>query len=259
MGMYDGKVAVITGAASGMGKAMAEAFALEGARVVIADVNQQAAEEVAQAIRSNAGAAQSKLLNVADPNACHTVVDQVVAEFGALDILINNAGIGLIAAVEDQTPEDWDRLFAVNVKGLFFMAQAACKHMKAQGSGKIINLASQAGRRGEALVAAYCATKAAVLSINQSVALAMAPYGVNVNAMAPGVVDTPYWKQVDHQFGQITGKADGETFKEVASAIPLGRTSVPADVVPLALFLASEGAGYITAQCFGVDGGAWYA
>ena len=107
----------------------------------------------------------------------------------------------------------------------------------------------------EALVAAYCASKAAVININQSLALALAPYGVNVNAMAPGVVDTPYWKEVDKQFGQITGKAEGETFRDVAQQIPLGRTSVPQDVVPLALFLASPGSDYITAQTYNVEGG----
>lgn len=259
MNQFNGKVAIITGAASGMGKAMAEGFALEGALVVIADLDHEAAEKVAEAIRVAGGKAEARQLDVADSQACHALADAVARDLGSIDILINNAGIGLIRAVEDQTPEDWDRLFGVNVKGLFFMSQAVCKYMKEQRSGKIINMASQAGRRGEGLVTAYCATKAAVISINQSVALAMAPFGVNVNAIAPGVVDTPYWKQVDHEFGQITGKADGETFKAVASAIPLGRTSVPADIVPLAMFLAGEGAGYVTAQCYGVDGGAWYA
>lgn len=259
MSEFNDKIVLITGAGSGMGKAMAKGFAERGALVVVADLNPEGGQAAVEEITSAGGRAEFRELNVADPDMCHQVVDAVVADHGRLDVLINNAGIGLIKEVEKTTTDEWDRIFAVNVKGLFFMAQAACKHMREQRSGKIINLASQAGRRGEALVAAYCASKAAVISINQSVALAMAPYGVNVNAMAPGVVDTPYWKQVDHEFGQITGKADGETFRDVARNIPLGRTSVPEDVVPLALFLASEGAGYITAQCYGVDGGAWYA
>jgi len=178
-----------------------------------------------------------------------------VSRYGRLDILVNNAGVGLIKEVWTTTPEEWDRIFAVNVRGLFFMAQAAAEPMRSQRSGRIINLASIAGRRGEALVAAYCASKAAVININQSLALALAPYGVNVNAMAPGVVDTPYWKEVDKQFGAITGKAEGETFRDVAAQIPLGRTSVPEDVVPLALFLAGPGADYITAQTYNVEGG----
>ncbi|MFL5927318.1 MAG: glucose 1-dehydrogenase [Gaiellaceae bacterium] len=252
---FEGKTAIITGAASGMGRAMAHAFAREGATVVVADLNEEAAQRVVEEISSNGGRAVAKRLDVSNPAESKALVDEVVAQHGRLDILVNNAGIGLIKEVWSTTPEEWDRIFAVNVKGLFFMAQAAAEPMRNQRSGKIINLASIAGRRGEALVAAYCASKAAVININQSLALALAPYGVNVNAMAPGVVDTPYWKEVDKQFGAITGKAEGETFRDVASNIPLGRTSVPEDVVPLALFLAGSGADYITAQTYNVEGG----
>jgi acetoin reductase-like protein len=252
---FEGKVAIITGAASGMGRAMAHGFAAEGATVVVADLNEEGAARVVGEIGSNGGKAVAKRLDVSNPAESKARVDEVVAELGRLDILVNNAGIGLIKEVWDTTPEEWDRIFAVNVKGLFFMAQAAAEPMRKQRSGTIINLASIAGRRGEALVAAYCASKAAVININQSLALALAPYGVTVNAMAPGVVDTPYWKEVDKQFGAITGKAEGETFRDVASQIPLGRTSVPEDVVPLALFLASDGARYITAQTYNVEGG----
>jgi acetoin reductase-like protein len=249
------KIAIITGAASGMGRAMALAFAAEGATVVVADLNVDGAQLVVDDIETKGGKALAIELDVANPQDSRALVQKVVERYGQLDILVNNAGIGLIKAVWDTTPDEWDRIFAVNVRGLFFMAQAAAEPMRRQRSGKIINLASIAGRRGEALVAAYCASKAAVININQSLALALAPYGVNVNAMAPGVVDTPYWKEVDRQFGQITGKAEGETFREVAASIPLGRTSVPDDVVPLALFLAGPGSDYITAQTYNVEGG----
>ncbi|MEV8135205.1 MULTISPECIES: glucose 1-dehydrogenase [Microbacterium] len=252
------KVALITGAASGMGKAMAHGYAKEGAHVVIADLNIDGANAVAEEIRDAGGSASAVAFNVTDTASSKTLVEGIVAEHGSLDILVNNAGIGLIKTVWETTPEEWDRIFAVNVKGLFFLSQAACEPMRAQGSGKIINLASVAGRRGEALVTAYCASKATVISITQSVALAMAPYGVQVNAMAPGVVDTPYWKQVDKEFGAITGKAEGETFKSVADSIPLGRTSVPADVVPLAIFLAGRGSDYITGQTYNVEGGTYF-
>ena len=255
MGILDNKVALITGAASGMGRAMALAFAGEGAHVAIADLNLDGAKAVVAEIEADGGSASAKSLNVANPEESKALVDELVAEHGTLDILVNNAGIGLIKPIEDIAPEEWDRIFNVNVKGLFFLSQAACVPMRKQRSGKIINMASIAGRRGEALVAAYCASKASVISVTQSVALAMAPYGVNVNAMAPGVVDTPYWKQVDKQFGAITGKAEGETFKDTAADIPLGRTSVPEDVVPLALFLAGPGSNYITAQTYNVEGG----
>jgi NAD(P)-dependent dehydrogenase (short-subunit alcohol dehydrogenase family) len=252
---FESKVAIITGAASGMGRAMALAFAGEGATVVVADLNEDGAQTVVGEIESAGGAGLAKRLDVSQASESKALVEDVVSRYGHLDILVNNAGIGLIKEVWDTTPEEWDRIFAVNVRGLFFMAQAAAEPMRAQRSGRIINLASIAGRRGEALVAAYCASKAAVININQSLALALAPYGVNVNAMAPGVVDTPYWKEVDKQFGAITGKGEGETFRDVAQAIPLGRTSVPADVVPLALFLAGPGSDYITAQTYNVEGG----
>jgi NAD(P)-dependent dehydrogenase (short-subunit alcohol dehydrogenase family) len=255
MGSLEGKIALITGAASGMGKAMAVGYAAEGAHVVIADLNLDGAKEAAEAIRSTGGSASAVALNVADPAQSKSVTGDIVNEHGRLDILVNNAGIGLIKPVWDTTPEEWDRIMNVNVKGLFFLTQAACEPMRAQRSGKIINMASIAGRRGEALVTAYCASKATVISITQSVAMAMAEYGVNVNAMAPGIVDTPYWKEVDKQFGKITGKAEGETFKSAADNIPLGRTSVPGDVVPLAIFLAGPGSDYITGQTYNVEGG----
>ncbi|MBJ2121938.1 glucose 1-dehydrogenase [Arthrobacter sp. MSA 4-2] len=255
MGSLEGKVALITGAASGMGKAMAVGFAGEGAHVVIADLNLDGAKEAAEAIRATGGSASAVSLNVADPQQSKSVTEDIVNEHGRIDILVNNAGIGLIKPLWETTPEEWDRIMNVNVKGLFFLTQAVCEPMRKQRSGKIINMASIAGRRGEALVAAYCASKATVISITQSTAMAMAEYGVNVNAMAPGIVDTPYWKEVDKQFGEITGKAEGETFKSAADNIPLGRTSVPEDVVPLAIFLAGPGSDYITAQTYNVEGG----
>lgn len=255
MGTLDNKIALITGAASGMGKAMALGYAKEGAHVVIADLNVDGAKAVVEEITAAGGSASAKALNVGNPDESKAVVDDIVNEHGTLDILVNNAGIGLIKSVAETTPAEWDRIFAVNVKGLFFLTQAACVPMRAQRSGKIINMASIAGRRGEALVAAYCASKATVISITQSVAMDMAPYGVNVNAMAPGIVDTPYWKEVDKQFGDITGKAEGETFKDAAAGIPLGRTSVPGDIVPMAIFLAGPGSDYITAQTYNVEGG----
>ncbi|KRF06352.1 hypothetical protein ASH00_08920 [Arthrobacter sp. Soil782] len=255
MGTLENKIALITGAASGMGKAMALGYAKEGAHVVIADLNVDGAKTVVEEITAAGGSASAKALNVSNPDESKAVVEEVVKEYGTLDILVNNAGIGLIKSVEETTPAEWDRIFAVNVKGLFFLTQAACVPMRAQRSGKIINMASIAGRRGEALVSAYCASKATVISITQSVAMDMAPYGVNVNAMAPGIVDTPYWKEVDKQFGDITGKAEGETFKDAAAGIPLGRTSVPEDIVPMAIFLAGPGSNYITAQTYNVEGG----
>jgi NAD(P)-dependent dehydrogenase (short-subunit alcohol dehydrogenase family) len=235
------KVAIITGAASGMGRAMALGYGAEGAHVIVADLNEEGAAAVVDEIEAAGGSAQSAHLDVADPASSKAVVDQAVAQHGRLDVLVNNAGVGLIKPVWDTTPQEWDRIFSINVNGLFFASQAALEPMREQRSGKIVNLASIAGRRGEALVAAYCASKAAVISITQSV--------------APGVVDTPYWKEVDRQFGALLGKEPGRHFQDVAETIPLGRAERPEDVVPLAVFLAGPGSDYITGQTYNVDGG----
>lgn len=249
------KVAIVTGGGSGMGRAISLGYGEQGAHVVVADINLQGAEETVEQIEKAGGRGLAVQFDVRDVEASKALVNRVVSEFGSLDILVNNAGVGLIKEFWDTTPEQWDRIFDVNVKGLYFLTQAAVEPMRRQRSGRIINLASIAGRRGEALVSAYCASKATVISITQSVALAMAPYGVNVNAMAPGVVDTPYWKDVDRQFGEITGKQPGETIREVERTIPLGRVEQPDDVVPLAIFLAGPGSGYITGQTYNVEGG----
>jgi acetoin reductase-like protein len=249
------KVALITGAASGMGRAMALGYAAEGAHVVVADLDEQGAGKVVTEIETGGGTGQVETFDVSAPEQSRAAVQRVVDSCGRLDVLVNNAGIGLIKEVWNTTQQEWDRIFDVNVRGVFFCSQAALEPMRRQGAGRIINLASIAGRRGEALVAAYCASKAAVISITQSTALAAAPHGITVNAMAPGVVDTPYWQQVDRQFGELLGKEPGQHFADVSSSIPLGRAEQPADVVPLAVFLASSGADYITGQTYNVDGG----
>jgi D-sorbitol dehydrogenase (acceptor) len=176
--------------------------------------------------------------------------------FGAIDILFNNAAIFDMAPLLDSDAAMFDRLFAVNVKGMFFVMQAVLRRMVEQRSaGVVINLASQAGRRGEALVAHYCATKAAVISYTQSAALAMAPHGIRVNAISPGVIDTPMWQHVDALFARYEGLRPGEKKVAVGRSVPLGRMGQPDDVAGAAVFLASDEARYITAQTLNVDGG----
>ncbi len=194
-----GKVAIVTGAASGMGKAMARAYVREGASVVIADLNREGADAVAEELNGSAAAercASAFALDVRDRERAQAVVDHAVATFGGVDILVNNAGVITIQPFLEITEVDWDHAFDINCKGLLWGSQAAARQMIAQGrGGKIINLASQAGRRGEGLVLTYCASKAAVISMTQSMALALAEHKINVNAIAPGVVDTPAWEQ----------------------------------------------------------------
>ena len=186
------------------------------------------------------------------------IVASTLERFGKIDILFNNAALFDMRPLLDESWDVFDRLFAVNVKGLFFLMQAVAQRMVKQGhGGKIINMSSQAGRRGEALVSHYCATKAAVLSYTQSAALALAPHKINVNGIAPGVVDTPMWEQVDALFARYENRPLGEKKRLVGEAVPLGRMGLPEDLSGAALFLASADADYITAQTLNVDGGNW--
>ncbi|MFM9107097.1 MAG: L-iditol 2-dehydrogenase [Chloroflexota bacterium] len=256
-GKLDGKVAIVTGAGSGMGRAIARRYAAEGARVLIADLNPEAARGVAAEIGA---AAAPFAVDVRDQAQAQAMVDAAVAAFGGLDILVNNAGVGKIIPFLDTTEADWDFMFDVNCKGLLWCSQAAARVMIAQGrGGKIVNLASQAGRRGEALVLAYCASKACVISMNQSIALALAPHRINVNAIAPGIVDTPFWDEVDRQFAKLLNMEVGEPKRTFTKSIPLGRIEQPEDVTGAAVFLACADSDYITQQCLNVDGGNWPA
>lgn len=265
-GRLHGKVAIVTGGAQGMGRAISLRFAQEGARVVVADLKAEVAQKVADEITASSGRgsggsgseAHALGVDVRRPEQAAAMVQTAVERFGGVDILVNNAGVGKIIPFLETTEQDWDFMFDVNCKGLLWCSQAAARVMIEQGrGGRIINLASQAGRRGEALVLAYCASKAAVISVNQSMALALAPYKITVNAIAPGIVDTPFWEEVDRQFAKLMDLPAGEPKRRAVASIPLGRIEQPEDVAGVAAFLASEDAAYITQQCINVDGGNW--
>lgn len=251
------KTALITGAARGIGLAFARAYLAEGAEVAIADINLAAAQKAAAELGPKAHAIA---LDVTRQDSIDAGFAEVVAKMGKLDILINNAALFTAAPTVEITRADYDRLFAVNVAGTLFCQQAAARHMIARGQGgTIINMASQAGRRGEGLVAVYCATKAAVISLTQSAGLDLIRHGINVNAIAPGVVDGEHWDGVDAFFAKYEGKARGQKKKEVGEAVPFGRMGTAEDLTGMAIFLATPEAKYIVAQCFGVDGGNWMA
>ena len=253
-----GKVAIVTGSGSGIGRAIAIRYGREGARVVVADLNQAAAEAVAGEIVAAGGEAVGLQVDVRSQEQVQRLVDAAVERFGGLDILVNNAGVGKIIPFFETTEADWDFMFDVNCKGLLWCSQAAARRMIEQGrGGKIVNLASQAGRRGEALVLAYCASKACVINMTQSIALALAPHKINVNGIAPGIVDTPLWVEVDKQFAKLLGMEVGEPKATFIKSIPLGRIEQPEDVTGAAVFLASADSDYITQQTLNVDGGNW--
>ena len=250
-----GKSALVTGAARGIGFGFAERYLAEGATVAIADINLSAAKEAAAALGAGAYAVQ---LDVSDQASIDAAIAAVVAQAGKLDILINNAALFDAAETVDITRASYDKLYAVNVAGTLFTMQAAARQMIAQGhGGKIINMASQAGRRGESLVLVYCSTKAAVISMTQSAGLNLIKHGINVNAIAPGVVDGAHWEHVDSMFAKLEGKAPGQKKAEVAAGVPAGRFANPADLTGMAVFLASSESDYIVSQTYNVGGGQW--
>ena len=249
------KVAIVTGGARGIGRAIAEGYAREGARVCIADIDYDAAAETA---RDTGGGAFAVGLDVTRRDSIDAMIAEVQAKAGGIDILVNNAAIFDLSPVEEITENSYDRIFAVNVKGLLFTLQAVAKSMIKRGKGgKIVNMASQAGRRGEALVAVYCASKAAVISITQSAGLGLIKHRINVNGISPGVVDTPMWDEVDAMFAKYEGLPRGEKKRRIGAAVPYGRMGKPEDHVGCAIFLASPESDYVVAQTFNVDGGQW--
>ena len=249
------KSALVTGSARGIGKAFAEAYVREGATVAIADINLEAAEKTASEIGAKAYAVR---LDVSDLASIEAAVKAVETKTGGLDILINNAALFDLAPIIEITKASYDKLFSVNVAGTLFMLQAAARSMIARGKGgKIINIASQAGRRGEPLVAVYCATKAAVISLTQSAGLDLIKHRINVNGIAPGVVDSDMWDEVDALFAKYENRPKGEKKRLVGEGVPYGRMGKPEDLAGMAVFLASDEAEYIVAQTYNVDGGQW--
>ncbi|MBV8663730.1 MAG: SDR family oxidoreductase, partial [Hyphomicrobiales bacterium] len=197
-------------------------------------------------------------LDVRDLKSIDAAVGEVVTRLGGVDVLVNNAGVFNMAPLSELTESDFDRQFGINVRGLLFVTKAVAAQMERQGrGGKIINLSSQAGRRGEPNIAVYCATKAAVISITQSLGLELIKKRIYVNAIAPGVVDTPMWDHVDSLFAKYEHRPIGEKKRLVGEAVPLGRMGLPNDYRGPAVFLASADSDYVVAQTLNVDGGNW--
>ena len=249
---FNDKTVLITGGTGGIGVAAARRFAAEGARVAIADISAERAAEVASELKGGGGFR----VDVTDNASIRALVSDVVAKLGPIDVLLNNAGLWDMEPLLDVTEARYDRLFDVNVRGFFFTLQAVARHMtEAKRRGVIVNTASQAGRRGEAASSIYAATKATVISLSQSAALALVDHGIRVNAIAPGVVDTPMWAKVDAFYASQYGLRAGEKTKQVRAGIPYGRLANPDEIAAAALFLASDDAEYIIGQTLNVDGG----
>ena len=248
--------ALITGAGGGIGLAVTKAYLDEGASCSAADITATPSAGLQALIARHPNKLHYVGADVAKADGVATMVAAARARFGTITTLFNNAAVFDLAPLLEADEASYQRIFDVNVKGMFFTMQAVLKQMVEGGAkGSVINLASQAGRRGEALVAHYCASKAAVISYTQSAALAMAPHGIRVNGISPGVVDTPMWAHVDALFAKAEGLQLGEKKKAVGLAVPLGRMGLPEDIAGAAVFLASAASAYITAQTLNVDGG----
>ncbi len=244
------KVALITGGASGIGRATAMLFAREGAAVVIADINAQGGEEVVQEIKSTGRKALFVACDVTQAEDCQRAVEAAVTTFGGLDILFNNAGIIRRADVLHTTETEWDRVMEVNVKSIFLMSKYAIPQMEKRGGGAIINTSSGWGLKGGGNAVSYCASKGAVTNMTRAMAIDHGRQGIRVNSVCPGDTDTPMLRNEARQLGQPE-----QEFMAEAAARPLGRYGTPEEIAETVLFLASDAASYITGAALVVDGG----
>ncbi len=242
---FGGKVVLVTGAASGMGAATSREFSKAGAQVVMVDINSELAENVAGEI----GVQPPLIGDVSDSNFCNQAVEIALKRHGRLDVLVNCAGIIVRADAHGTTDEQWQRIMAVNVNGLFFMSRAALSPMKKQGKGVIVNFGSIWGDVGAAGVVAYCATKGAVHQITRAMALDHVRDGIRINAVCPGEVDTPMLRSARSQ------SPTPEDMEKLAATVPLGRLAQPVEIARVVLFLASDNASYMTGALVPVDAG----
>lgn len=257
-----GKTAIVTGGGRGIGRGISLALARNGADIAVADIIADNALAVAAEVRALGRRAIGLALDVTDDLSVNAMIAQAIAEFGGIDILVNNAGvIGAAGWEERDTPneEDWDFIYEVNVKGIARVSEALTPHMRERGSGKIINIASIAGRQGSERNPPYSVSKAGAISLTQSQAFALARHNINVNAICPGLLWTPMWERITAR-GAMTPNPEGKTqrqlFEEaVLRQTPLGREQTPEDIGNLAAFLASDYARNITGQAINVSGG----
>lgn len=254
--MSERKVALVTGAGMGIGNAIAQRLARDGFAVAVNDISTDVADAAAAELRSAGATAAGVQADVSDREQVFAMVDKVVAELGRLDVMVSNAGIVQVDPILAITEADFDKLFAINVKGVLWCAQAAAQQMIAQGEGgKIINAASSASHRSNAMLGTYGASKFCVRALTQVMAQEFAPHGITVNAYCPGIVDTGMWDTIDSRAAEVMQIPVGAMKEKVLGGIALGRLQTPGDVANFVSFLASEDADYITGQNMLTDGG----
>ena len=249
------QVAIVTGAGRGIGRAIAFELARMGADIVVAELDRAGAERTASDVRGLNRRATVVTTDVTSQKDLQAMAEQTRAEFGRIDILVNNAGIYRAAASVDVTEEHWDAIMNINAKAVFFASQAVLPTMIAQKHGVIVSLASMAGKIGSRTNLPYNASKAAVISITKSLALAHAAEGIRVNCVCPGFVETDMWTMVSRDQGKLLGMTPEEFTRQRAASVPLGRMEKPEDVAHVVAFLAGPRSGYMTGQALSVDGG----
>jgi NAD(P)-dependent dehydrogenase (short-subunit alcohol dehydrogenase family) len=251
MSRLAGRVAIVTGAASGIGRASAQRFAAEGAAVLVADRAEDTGNVTVAAIRARGGRADFVRADVTREADVTAMVEAAVARFGRLDILFNNAGVGAYVPFEDPAPADWDRILDVDLRSVYLGCRAALPHLRRSGGGVILNTASQSGLQGQPMNQAYCAAKAGVILFTRSLARELARENIRVNCICPGGTDTPL---LHGYLGSVESPA--EAVAELGTRLPMGRVARPEEVAAAALFLVSDDASYVTGVALPVDGGA---
>jgi NAD(P)-dependent dehydrogenase (short-subunit alcohol dehydrogenase family) len=244
------KTVLVTGGASGIGRASTERLIAEGARVVIADLNERMGKATVDAMP--AGSAHFIKCDVSDDASVRQLLDDAVSWLGGLDVLVNNAGILVCKPLSELDAETWDKVFAVNTKGAFLTCRYAIAHMRSGGGGSIINMSSLAGQRGMPGLTLYSATKAALVGLSATLAIELAPDKIRVNAICPGWIDTPFNQAVIDALGGPEAQAQA-----IASGIPLGRMGKIEEIAAAVAYLASDDSAFMTAQALAINGGAY--
>lgn len=249
------KVAVVTGGGSGIGEGISIELAKEGAKVVVTDIDEKSAEEVAIKIKSNGGIAEYFKLDVTNSENIHFVTEKVKEIFGLIDIWVNSAGISIITPFFNHTEELWDLTMDINLKGQFLCCKEAIKQMLENGGGSIINMSSQSGKVGTNNYQAYCASKFGVIGLTQSLSKEFAQNGIRINSICPGVVNTPMWEKQTADYGRKRNIEPDKVMDYFRGKIPAKRLGTVEDIAKLVVYLASDDSSYITGQALNVNGG----
>jgi NAD(P)-dependent dehydrogenase (short-subunit alcohol dehydrogenase family) len=253
---FKDRVAIVTGGGAGIGRSVCVNMVKEGAKVVVADINQAAAQETADSIKKEGGDALAIKTDVTQRPDAQAMADAALKTYGKIDILVNNAGTDIKGAITELTEKTWDTLMDINLKGVFLCTQAVSYSMIEQQYGRIVNISSMAGKTGEPLTSPYCATKFGVIGFTQSIALELGKHNITVNAVCPGPVDTDLIRQSVAQSAKIKGMAPEDFLQEFfINPTPLGRIAQPVDIARAVIFLASDDAEFITGSTLNVSGG----